>query len=79
MKVVQIMRKPNGIAFSVEQLFEDIRKELTIDIAVETYINPYSSLGIWRRLAGMVRVVWHQGDVNHVTGDVATVAVGRAG
>ncbi len=70
MKVVQIMRKPNGIVFSIEQLFEDIREGLPDDIDVETYVNPLSSQGLWRRLAGMIRVIWHQGDVNHVTGDV---------
>ena len=70
MKVVQIMRKPNGIVFSIEQLFEDIRKGLPDDIDVEAYVNPYSSRGLWRRLAGMIRVIWHQGDVNHITGDI---------
>ncbi len=75
MKVVQVMRKPNGIVFSIEQLFEDIRRELPIDIAVETYTNPYSSRGICRRLAGMMRVVWHQGDVNHITGDVHFLSI----
>jgi glycosyltransferase involved in cell wall biosynthesis len=70
MKVVQIMRKPDGIVFSIEQLFEDVRKALTDDIDVEAYVNPYSSQGLWRRLAGMIRVIWHQGDVNHITGDI---------
>ncbi|MEP4484837.1 MAG: glycosyltransferase family 1 protein [Halioglobus sp.] len=70
MRVVQIMRKPNGAAFSMEHLFEDIRKELPPDVRVETYTNPYASRGLWRRVMGMVRVVWHQGDVNHVTGDI---------
>ena len=70
MNVVQIMRKPNGAAFSMEHLFEDIRKELPSDVRIETYTNPYTSRGLWRRVIGMVRVIWHQGDVNHVTGDV---------
>ena len=70
MKVVQIMRKPSGIAFSIEQLFEDVRKELPDDLDVEAYVNPYSSQGLWRRLAGMIRVIWNQGDVNHITGDI---------
>lgn len=75
MKVVQIMRKPNGIVFSIEQLFEDIRRELPDDIDVETYVNPYSSQGLWRRLAGMIMVIWHQGDVNHITGDVHFLSI----
>lgn len=70
MKVVQIMRKPNGTAFSMEHLFGDIRSELPAGVCVEAYTNPYSSRGLWRRVLGMARVMWHQGDVNHVTGDV---------
>lgn len=70
MKVVQIMRKPNGTAFSMEQLFEDIRKDLPKDIVVEAYTTPYPSYGIWRRLTGMCLAMFHQGDVNHITGDV---------
>jgi glycosyltransferase involved in cell wall biosynthesis len=75
MKVVQVMRKPNDIVFSIEQLFEGLRRELTVEIDVETYVNPYSSRGVWRRLAGMLRVVRHQGDVNHVTGDVHYLSI----
>ena len=75
MKVVQIMRKPNGIVFSIEQLFEDIRKGLPDDIDVEAYVDPYSSQGLWRRLAGMIRVIWHQGDVNHITGDIHFLSI----
>ena len=75
MKVVQIMRKPNGVAFSIEQLFEDVRKELPENIAIETYTNPYRSCGVWRRLAAMVRAVWHQGDINHITGDVHFLSI----
>jgi glycosyltransferase involved in cell wall biosynthesis len=69
MKVVQFMRKPNGIVFSMEQLFEDIRSELPSDISVDTYTNPYPSNGVWPRLKAMLWVIRHQGDVNHVTGD----------
>ncbi|MDO8861669.1 glycosyltransferase family 1 protein [Haliea sp. E1-2-M8] len=75
MKVVQIVRKPNGLGFSLEQVFEDIRKELPADIDVETYVNPYFSRGIWPRFAGMIRVMWHQGNVNHITGDVHFMSI----
>lgn len=70
MKVVQIMRKPKEGTFSMEHLFEDIRKELPADICVATYVNPYASRGFWRRAVGMARVRLHQGDLNHITGDI---------
>lgn len=70
MKVVQMMRKPNGSAFSIERLFNDIRDSLPKDIAVEAYISLYLSRGIWRRLFTMIKAMRQQGDVNHITGDV---------
>ncbi len=70
MKVVNFMRKPDGLAFSVERVFEDIRRELPADIEVDVYVNPYASRGIWRRLLGTLRATWYQSQVNHITGDV---------
>lgn len=70
MKVVQFIRKPGGEAFSIRQLFEDVRKELPADIDAGLYTNPYPSRGFWRRLAGMFRAARYQGDVNHITGDI---------
>ncbi len=70
MKIVQFMRKPNDTTFSIERLFEDIRGSLPKDFALETYISPYPSRGIWRRIVAMIGAMRHQGDVNHITGDV---------
>ena len=70
MKVVQIMRKPTETVFSIEHIFESIRSELSFDICIKTYINPYSSRGLWRRVLAMARVMLYQEDVNHITGDV---------
>jgi glycosyltransferase involved in cell wall biosynthesis len=75
MKVVQFMRKPNGIVFSIEQLFEDVRRQLPSDISVETYTNPYPSKGLWPRFVAMVQAIWHQGDINHITGDVHFLSI----
>ena len=64
------MRKPDDLAFSLERVFEDVRRELPPDIHVDVYINPYASRGIWRRLLGALRAACHQSQVNHITGDV---------
>jgi glycosyltransferase involved in cell wall biosynthesis len=69
------MRKPSETTFSMEQLFKDIRSELPADVCVETYTNPYSSRGFWHRALGMARVMWHQADVNHITGDVHFLSI----
>lgn len=70
MKVVQFLRKPNFIVFSMERLFEDIRSALPKEISVEVCENRYPSKGLWRRVYDIFRAARHQGDVNHVTGDV---------
>lgn len=75
MKVVQFMRKPLGGGFSVERVFEDIRRVFPKTIDVEVYISPYPSIGIWRRAAGMLNAIFHQGDINHVTGDVHFLSI----
>ncbi len=69
MKVVQFMRKPGG-RHSIERVFEDIKPSLSEDIDVSVYVNPYHSRGFWRRAISMLRAALHQGDINHITGDV---------
>ncbi|MFE8033059.1 glycosyltransferase family 4 protein, partial [Thiohalocapsa marina] len=56
--------------FSVERLFEDIRSALPEDIRVDVHLNRHLSQGLWGRLVDVLRAAWHQGEVNHVTGDV---------
>jgi glycosyltransferase involved in cell wall biosynthesis len=70
MRVVHFHRKPNHIVFSIETLFDDIRSQLPTDIDVEVHVCTYPSKGIWRRLYESIRAAWHQGDINHITGDV---------
>lgn len=70
MKVVQFLRHPNVGYYSLERLHLDIRSNLTDDINVETRTNKYLSKGIFKRLSDAVVSSRHQGDVNHITGDV---------
>ena len=75
MRVIQFMRKPDGLAFSVENLFADIQEAIEGDIDVSVYTNPYHSRGLFRRLAGLVRASLHQSDVNHITGDIQFLGI----
>jgi glycosyltransferase involved in cell wall biosynthesis len=69
-KVIHFLRKPNQIAFSIENVFQTIRSEFPEDIDVHVHKCNYPSKGIWRRVFEAIRAAWNQGDVNHVTGDV---------
>lgn len=69
-KVVHFQRHPPPGIYSIERLFEDIRAALPIDIAVEVRVNRYPSRGFWRRGYDLLCAACHQGDINHVTGDV---------
>lgn len=68
-RVIHFLRHPVG-GFSLERLFEDIRENLPADIEVTTRVSRYPSKGIWRRLYNIIEASFHQGDVNHITGDV---------
>lgn len=70
LKIVHFMRRPSPGAFSIERLFADLRAAAPQDceISVHTCENP--SKGILPRVQDMWRARAHQGDVNHVTGDV---------
>ena len=69
MKVVYFQRKA-GRFFSVERVFADVRTALPGDIAVEVRRSRFESQGFWRRAYNVIEAARHQGDVNHVTGDV---------
>jgi len=70
MRVVYFQRKPFQGQSSVERLFEDVRLALPQDVKSKVLINRYYSLGVWRRVADIIRAFFAQGDINHVTGDV---------
>ena len=69
-RVTHFQRKTPFGYFSIERLFEDVRSALPRDIEVDTLVNRHFSQGLWVRLTDMLRASRHQGQVNHVTGDV---------
>lgn len=57
--------------FSIERLFDSIVSALPAGrFEVRRHVCPFKSEGIVRRLAIMVWAAFHQGDVNHITGDI---------
>lgn len=68
-------RRPQGKNFSIERLFADVRKALPRDIDPTLAISRYPSRGFFKRLYNIFEVIFRQGDVNHVTGDVHFLAI----
>ncbi len=68
--VTHFSRRPGPATFSIERLFEDVRRHLPPDIEAQPCVNRFPSQGIVRRLRDAFHARRHQGDVNHVTGDV---------
>lgn len=69
MKVTQFQRKL-GEAYSIERLFTDVRVALPSGISVDVQLSRYESKGLLRRIYNVFEAALHQGDVNHITGDV---------
>ena len=75
MRVVQFQRRPVPTQFSVEGYFERVRSRLTGKVDVHAHVLPRYSRGIWGRLRNLLNAARHQGDVNHITGDVHYAAL----
>jgi glycosyltransferase involved in cell wall biosynthesis len=69
--VVFFHRKPRSVGnYSVEFIFEDVRKRLSETINSQIVISKYESNGFMKRLYNCYEAWRKQGPVNHVTGDV---------
>jgi len=69
--VVFFHRKPRNVGnYSVEFIFEDVRKRLKDKIDATVVISRYESSGLFKRLAACIEAFRKQGQVNHITGDV---------
>ena len=69
LNVTYFTRKP-GRSWSLERVFDDVAAHLPDDITVTFCHNRFNSQGLFKRLYDLLRAPWHQGQVNHVTGDV---------
>jgi glycosyltransferase involved in cell wall biosynthesis len=78
-RIVHFQRKPFTDQFSIEQLFDSLRramKSVAPELNVIAATAPFPSKGLWYRLRNTVWAARNQGDVNHITGDVHFLAIG---
>jgi glycosyltransferase involved in cell wall biosynthesis len=73
-RVTHYHRKPYRCYFSVERAFGAIRAAFSEDIDCQPVVCRFISRGVLRRLWNIVEAVFHQGQVNHITGDVHFLA-----
>lgn len=75
MLVVYYQRRPQQGQFSLERVFNDVRESLPSTVEKKVYIARYVSRGFFRRLFNIFEAFFHQGDVNHITGDIHYLAL----
>lgn len=70
-QVVFFHRKPRNVGnYSVEFIFEDVRKRLSDKINARVVVSKYTSNGLMNRLYNCFEAWKNQGQINHITGDV---------
>jgi glycosyltransferase involved in cell wall biosynthesis len=74
---VQYYRRKAGPAhFSLERVFEAVRKALPADILPGTHSCLFQSRRILKRIVNVVDASFHQHDINHIEGDVHYLTLG---
>jgi glycosyltransferase involved in cell wall biosynthesis len=64
-------RKPRSVGnYSVEFIFDDVRRRLEKEIDASLFFSRYESSGLFKRLYNCLEAALHQRAVNHVTGDI---------
>lgn len=71
-KVNFFQRKPRkGFSFSLEFIFDDIRKRLADRIEARTYISKCYNDGYFSKFVNIIEAAFRQGrDIDHVTGEI---------
>jgi glycosyltransferase involved in cell wall biosynthesis len=73
---VHFHRKPGPDHHSLERVFATVRGHLPPDIEATAAYCPRPSTGVINRIVNILWARRHQGDVNHITGDVHYLALG---
>jgi glycosyltransferase involved in cell wall biosynthesis len=69
-RVTHFVRKTIPGAFSMEVVYEEVRRNMPIDVSVDVWQCGHASSGIFGRMIDIWSASRHQNEVNHVTGDV---------
>lgn len=72
--VTHFVRKRTTEAFSIETVYEEVRRSLPSDVDVDVWECRHRSKGILRRIADAWAASRRQNEVNHITGDVHYLA-----
>lgn len=76
MKTVFFFRRANAAwHHSIEELFDAIISALPGQVVSSRYVMKQNSIGLWKRVYNAIDAPFHQGEVNHITGDVHYIAV----
>ena len=75
-QIVHLHRRPDCGAFSVERVFDTVRRALPPDFRVTTEVCPCYSTGIWNRVHNIAACTVHRSAITHITGDVHYLAFG---
>lgn len=70
----QRLRRP-GANYSLEFVFEDLRRRLADKITIEPVIAPCVSKGLVRRLIIAIHAWFSQGKITHITGDITFAGI----
>jgi glycosyltransferase involved in cell wall biosynthesis len=75
-KVTYFQRKRfDGGNFSLEFIFEDVRRRLIKEIVPKVKLLTHHSKGFLPRLYNTIECLFHQNSINHVTGDISYVGI----
>ncbi len=74
-KIVYFRRKPLPIHKSIEFIFESLAVSINQIFSVVSYEFTHYSKGIWNRVKITLEARRHQGDINHITGDIHFAAI----
>jgi hypothetical protein len=75
MQVALFVRLLKEGSFSIENLFDIIARHFSANVKVARNVMPYSSNGIFKRIANMLWTWRNRSAVNHVTGDIHYVVM----
>jgi glycosyltransferase involved in cell wall biosynthesis len=76
MKIVYFLRKSfkNG-NYSIEKVFRIINGNMSNNISTEIKVSSFHTSGFIKRLFNTFEAIFHQGEINHITGDIHYIAI----